>query len=177
MGRANRERQLLKCLDDAFRGVHPVTGLGRYAQTGWIEWRYSGRQNFWTYTDNEGHQAPVFHAGAGYPLNTYHYYTTLYDVYSGYMSFYIDGQLKDRLLRGWQPIVAELFGEIDTSASQMPGWNNYPMYVQDIAVWYGGAWQRPNLNVLSDHWGYFGVYRFGSGSGRTFAIWDKYCPD
>jgi len=157
-------------------GVHPQTGRGRYAQTGWIEWRNSSRNNFIAWTDIYGNQ-PFPRLYNPFSLNTRHYYTTLYDVNSGWFSYYIDGQFKDSMLLGWQPILVEVLAETDTAASQIAGGYNYPMWVIDIAVWYNGGWQRPTLNLLNDHWGYFGVVRFGSGGGQTLGIWDKYCPD
>ncbi len=152
-----------------------------YAQVGWIEWPFSGRNNFYTWTDRYGTQVqpqiwgPL---GVPFPLNSYHYYTTLHDVnIPGKFSFYVDGQFWDLKYLDWQPNEAELFGEIDTAASQLGGGYGYPMYANDIAVWYYGTWQRPTLNVSATNWGYAGVFRYGSGSGQTFAIWDQYCVD
>lgn len=159
-------------------GVHPSTGKGRYAQTGWIEWRNSGRNNFYAWTDVYGNQPAPRNAGPAFPLNTYHYYTTLYDVNNGWFSFYVDGQWKDSILPGWQPSgIIEIMGEVNTAASQLGGGWGYPMYANDIAVWYNGSWQRPTLTTHTDNFSYFGVWRWGSGAGQNLAVWDQYCQD
>ena len=155
-----------------------IPGNPPYAQVGWDEYPNSGRQNFYTWTDRYGNQAPVIYAGPAFTLNTYHYFTTLYDVNAfGKFSFYIDGGWISTRYLDWQPNEAQLSGEIDTLASQMPGGWGYPDYMNDIAVWYNGGWQRPTLNTFTSNFSYFGVWRWGSGAGQNLAIWDQYCQD
>lgn len=140
--------------------------------------RYSGRENFCTWTDHYGTQVQPQRAGPAFELNSYHYYTTLYDVnIFGKFSFYIDGGWISTRYLGWQPNEAELSGEIDTAASQMPGGWGYPDYFGDIAIWHNGGWQRPTLGYLPSNPYYFALFIWGSGSGQSIGIYDHYCQD
>lgn len=77
---------------------------------------------------------------------------------------------------GWVPNQAEIAGEVDSLASQMPGGYsnmNYAWFSVN-RIWYSGAWRvfdGPNY-ITPGGATYFGYYRL---SQNDFGIWDKAC--
>jgi hypothetical protein len=144
---------------------------GQYAQIGWVEYLYNYRVTFvqfthdGTYTENE-----YFGSAAGQT----HRYTTLYNNIPGDFSFLYSGSLMEHDHATFVPNEAEMHGENQTAANQMPGAVQLHETFRNAQIWFNGAW---NSYAGSRTIQPFGTpyYNVTSSSATSADIWDSAC--
>lgn len=91
-------------------------------------------------------------------------------------SFQINGQDRHYVSGlGWTPTIGEFWGEIQSSASQMPGgYNNAANWFYTKLRLYGTWASFDGTLYWIPSWttGWFGAIKW---SAQTYSIWDKYC--
>lgn len=143
-----------------------------WAQVGWWESAGGSRQTFGQWSECEGCR-PIteFHTPAA-QVNTYTEYKVLWNnACSHCISLYAAGTRLWVDTITWTPTIGEVFGEILTLASQMPGAGSYYEDFSNSHVFQGG-WRAFSGQVGDDNTSYFGYQYNGT---LDFKIWDSDC--
>jgi hypothetical protein len=144
----------------------------RYAQTGWWEKPYGERHTFVQWGSSTGwatyYWAPKQTGG-------WTYYTTLWDPARSVFTYHVDGAQYWESLAHFQPSNAQIYGETNSLATQMPGGYNAHEIFWDSNVYLNG-W-RPFQGIPyieSGNSAYFGLIQ-NQSYPKVIEIWDKYC--
>jgi len=140
-----------------------------WSQVGWLEYPLGARYTFDQTFNGSGTPRTMMFASK--PINTYHYYTVLYNNPSGYFSFQVDGSQIDKTRIDFTPNEGENYGEAKSTADQMAGGYNNPEVFKDTHVYYSGGWHAFNgiPNATKNY------YWYSELSGYTLEIWDGAC--
>jgi hypothetical protein len=122
---------------------------GRWAQVGWREKPYGVRRTYVEYIDssNSVWQLPNWSAK---PINSYTYYTVLYNNPAGKISFQVDGVTIHSFNISFAPSQAQLASETHSFADQMLGGYSGSAYRADYFdshVYLNGSWQAFAGNI------------------------------
>jgi hypothetical protein len=140
-----------------------------WAQVGWWELSGNVRNTFVQWTTSPGHASTKTWAPKS--IGSYYKYTTLYNNTPGKFTFQVADSTIDTETASFTPNEAQVFGEIHTLGSQMPG------AVQDHETFGStnvdiGGWQAFNGTDYNSSSTYFGATHVSS---TVFHIWDKTC--
>ncbi len=158
------------------RSVVAWTMLNRFttqwAQVGWWEYAFDDRYTFTQTTL----PAVSTHFFLPEPVGAYTYYTTLYNNPPGSFSYQVNGSTIDVQPANFVPLSAQIYGELNTFASQMPG--GYALGAAedffDSHIWFSGAWQPFDGVDTNDDLTQFGNVKI---STLDLSIWDLTCPN
>lgn len=143
----------------------------RWAQVGWQENAYGVRYTF-VQIHPGGTSYPTWYYPPQ-PLNTFSYYTTLFNTSTRVFTFQVNGaQLPVSYQAAWSPTFAMTSGETWGLASQMPGGTLDNQIFWDNRLYYSGAWQPFGGLPYLTHGFYHGQVL---GSSTAMQIWDKAC--
>lgn len=141
-----------------------------FGQIGW--WEYPGtvgRKTFVEYTTSPNVVAPPrFYNGD--PVGSSSYYTVLYDEVTGFQ-FKDNGVTEYSMPAYYTPIEAQIFGEMHTLASQMPGGVYGGEVFADSHVWINN-WTEFAGSDSNSPSTYFGI---ADVSTTQRNIWDRSC--
>lgn len=152
----------------AWTMLHVYTQQRDYAQVGWLEYSGGTRYTFTAYDNGSGQ---IMHLFAPYATNQYTYYTTLYGNVPGKFTFQANGTTLENVPAGFVPNEGQVYGEIKTLASQMPGGYASVERFDDTWIYYSGAWRAFN-GSHSPPSSYFGN---NVSSTTAIQIWDNAC--
>lgn len=144
-------------------------GGGEYAQVGWLEFAYGTRYTFAQWTVGSGGYQTKFWS----PESTGSYTTYVVDwTHSAdTFTFQLNGNSIDTEVSDFFPQEAQVMGEIQTLADQMPGGGNDSEDFSNTA-WYVGGWGWFNGSPYDSNGGYF---NFAKYSVSDFQINDQAC--
>jgi hypothetical protein len=145
----------------------------RLAQVGWLERDYDERHTFieWQEANGADHLDMNF---APQPVDIYTNYSVLY-LFNGWnFTFQVNGATIANAPAGWVPTMGEIYGEIKTAASQMPGGYNKVEVFDQSKLYYSGSWRDfDGIGTKTDVDGVW--HRQQKVSPRLFVIWDTAC--
>lgn len=147
-------------------------GGSNWAQVDW--WEYAGGTRYtfvqWTTSPNNW-QTKFWNPQS---TGSYTYYSTLYNNTPGDFTFQVAGSTIDQETASYTQNEAEIDGEIDTLADQMPGGYNSNAHevFSDSNIYLNAAWQAFSGTVTNSNSTYFG----NSNTSSTYDMaWDKAC--
>lgn len=148
-----------------------------YAQDGWIEYAYGQRYTFDEISFGSTYYDDFY---PPYNINSYIYYDTLYDPSTEITTFEANNHVLTQYVNYFTWNEAQVYAELWTQASQVPGGYYNGNHVQDMHGWYGGTsggWYNfngdsdtsPTTSWMSETpWFKTGV--------NSFVTWDQACP-
>jgi hypothetical protein len=140
----------------------------KYAQVGWQEDAGGARYTFdeWTHdgTWSRDHKS-------AYATNSHTYYTTLWGNTPGYFTFQTAGSTWETKPAQFTPNGAEIMGEVQTSASQMPGesGNHEDFTAMNIFI---GSWQAFSGDDYNSSTSWYSTSVLSTSQHQA---WDKTC--
>jgi hypothetical protein len=150
-----------------------LTGPGsgdRWAQTGWVAYENGAQYSFAQWTNSAGTGTTTYLARA-FPLGQYTYYTTEYNNTPGDFTFNWGGNWTTAPAT-FVPNEGQVYGEIATEASQMPGGYNYHEDFSNTEWYPSSGWTSFSGTPQSYNLNYWGNHKTSSTDDQ---IWDWAC--
>jgi hypothetical protein len=143
-----------------------------WAQVGWWEYAYDDRRTFVQWGSTGGWDMVWFSAQ---PTGNWTYYTVLYDPIGQVFTYQVAGQSIYQSWAYFLPVSAQIYGETNSLANQMPGGYNVHEIFWDSNVYLNG-WVpfRGVPYIEQGNSAYFSLLQNPSYP-KVIEIWDKYC--
>lgn len=157
------------------------SGASRYAQVGWTEQQYGVRNTFVEW----GTVGGAFHDwyGSPYSVNSMIPYKVLFrpDLSNNFWFYANDTELTSVDFEYLtNPSQAQLYAEIWTKASQMPGGSNNKDFLRDGQLWYpagtSGSWHTLNATIDTPP-GFAEITPTPGTTADYYNIWDDACTN
>ncbi len=158
----------------------------QWAQIGWLEFPYGVRNTFIQYADGSNNLHTDYFAPSA--INSTQTYGVLYQPGAEYpFTISENGSNLVSFSVSWAPTSADIFAELHTQASQVPGGTADPSgqvaQVTNAHVWPtagSGGWGNFNGYTLytslpSGPMGFIGIAPNGVGGQNSWRTWDKAC--
>lgn len=153
----------------------------QWVQIGWVEFAGSVRNTFWEWTKVNGDFEDAY--ASAFPINSAHTYTVLYQPgNTNPFVVQVDGGTYATIPQFFTPNDAQIFAELHTQASQMPGGTaddpTHTPLVSNAHLWPtsgSGGWQNFNgTTATGASWAKISPAP-GSTGVNTWRTWDTAC--